>query len=261
MVNQGSASASEILAAVLQDYKRAIVVGATSFGKGSVQKMVALDDMIDPMTKLNLKNDTSGTGDGSLGALKLTMEKFYRVNGGSTQLKGVKPEVDMPDPYDGYDDEELGERHNKSALAWDEIPKVDFKPSNSIANMDQVVAMSTSRIAANPTFQLISDNAKTIRKKKDDNLVSLNEARYKKEQEEINATSKIIDSLQKNASLLEMANAPADLPRINVDSASIAKNKEWLKALSKDIYIAETVNIINDIRKGEMKVTLGEMKH
>jgi len=260
MVNQGSASASEILAAVLQDYKRAIIVGSTTFGKGSVQKMVSLDDMIDPMTKLALKDDTSGNGDGSLGALKLTMEKFYRVNGGSTQLKGVTPEVDMPDPYDGYDDEELGERHNKSALAWDEIPKVQFAPANSINNMDQVVAMSNSRIAANKTFQLISDNAKTIRKKKDDNVVSLNETAYKKEQEEINATSKIIDSLQKNASPLDMANAPADLARVNVDSASIAKNKEWLKALSKDIYIAETVNIINDIRKGDMKVTLGEMK-
>jgi carboxyl-terminal processing protease len=256
MVNQGSASASEILAAVLQDYHRAIIVGSTTFGKGSVQKMVPLDDMVDPMTRLSLMNDTAGGASGSIGALKLTMEKFYRVNGGSTQLKGVTPEIDMPDPYDGYDDEELGERHNKSALAWDDIPSVAYKPANGIPNLQEVIAMSNSRIKANPTFSLISENAHIIRKKKDDNKVSLNEEKYRKEQEEINATSKKLEELQKSAVLLEMANAPADLAKINVDSASIAKNQEWLKALGKDIYIAETVNIINDIRKGEMKMTL-----
>jgi carboxyl-terminal processing protease len=260
MVNQGSASASEILAAVLQDHKRAIIVGSTTFGKGTVQKMVSLDDMIDPMTRLNLMSDTSGNSGGSIGALKLTMEKFYRVNGGSTQQKGVTPEIDMPDPYDGYDDEELGERHNKSALAWDEIPPVDYKTTNSIPNLPQVIALSQGRINANPTFKLITDNARAIRKKRDDNKVSLNEAQYKKEQEEINATSKKLDSLQKNSIQLEMANAPADLGRVNVDSSSIAKNKEWLKALGKDIYIAETVNIINDIRKGEMKMSVGREK-
>lgn len=256
MVNQGSASASEILAAVLQDHNRAIIVGSTTYGKGTVQKMVSLDDMVDPMTRLNLMNDTTGV-QGSIGALKLTMEKFYRVNGGSTQLKGVTPHVDMPDPYDGYDDEELGERHNKSALAWDEIPPVKYSPVNSIPNLQQVVAMSKSRIDANPTFKLISENAKIIRKKRDDNRVSLNEVKYKKEQEEINATSKKLEELQKNAVLLEMTNPAADLSRINVDSASIAKNADWLKALGKDIYIAETVNIIHDIRKGEVKMSLG----
>jgi len=260
MVNQSSASASEILAAVLQDHNRAIIVGSTTYGKGSVQKMVSLDDMVDPMTRLNLMNDTTGVAGGSLGAVKLTMEKFYRVNGGSTQLKGVTPHVDMPDPYDGYDDEELGERHNKAALAWDEIPPVDYKPTNSIANLPQVIAMSQSRIKANPTFQLISENAKIIKKKRDDNKVSLNEVQFKKEQEEINATSKKLEELQKNSVQLDMANAPADLEKVNVDSTSIAKNKEWLKALGKDIYIAETVNIINDIRKGDMTVTMGNEK-
>ncbi len=257
MVNQGSASASEILAAVLQDHNRAVIVGSTTYGKGSVQKMVSLDDMVDPMTKLNLMQDTTGVQGGSIGALKLTMEKFYRVNGGSTQLKGVTPHIDMPDPYDGYDDEELGERHNKSALAWDEIPPVSYKPTNSIPNLPQVVAMSQSRIDANPTFQLISENAKIIRKKRDDNKVSLNELQYKKEQEEINATSKKLEELQKSSVKLDMTNPAADLARINIDSASIAKNTDWLKALGKDIYIAETVNIIQDIRKSSMKVTLG----
>ncbi len=257
MVNQNSASASEILAAVLQDYNRAVIVGSTTYGKGTVQKMVNLDDMLDPMTKLNLLHDTTGATGGSIGSLKLTMEKFYRVNGGSTQLKGVTPNIDMPDPYDGYDDEELGERHNKSALKWDEIPSVSYKQTNSINNMPQVVAMSKSRMDANPTFKLISENAKMVKQKRDDNRVSLNEVQYRKEQEEINATSKKLEELQKNAVLLDMTNPVADMDRINLDSASVTKNKEWLKSLSKDIYIAETVNVINDIQKGSMKMNLG----
>ena len=257
MVNQSSASASEILAAVLQDYRRAVIVGATTYGKGTVQKMVTLDDMVDPLTRLNMLNDTVGGQGGSIGALKLTMEKFYRVNGGSTQLKGVTPDIDMPDQFDGYDDEELGERHNKSALAWDEIPAAGYKQTNSIGNIRELSSMSESRINANPTFKLISENAKIIKKKRDDNKVSLNEKEYKKEQEEINATSKKLEELQKNAVTLEMVNAPADLQRINSDTAYVAKNKDWLKMLSKDIYIAETVNIINDMKKSTIKMNMG----
>lgn len=254
MVDQSSASASEILAAAMQDYGRAIIVGSTSFGKGTVQKMVSLDDMIDAPTRLALANNAETDGGGSLGSLKLTMEKFYRVNGGSTQLKGVKPNVDMPDPYDGYDEEDLGERHSKSALAWDEVPAVSYKATNSIGNMNDVIAMSNARIAANPTFTLIRENSFLIKKKRDENKVSLNETQYRKDQEETNAISKKLEELQKNATLLEVTNPKEDLAKINLDTASVAKNKDWLKALGKDIYISETVNIINDIKKGGMKV-------
>ncbi|MCW3121019.1 MAG: carboxyl-terminal protease, partial [Flavipsychrobacter sp.] len=238
MVNENSASASEILAAVLQDYKRAVIVGAMTYGKGTVQKMVDLDAVVDPMTRLQLQSDTAGGQEPSLGSLKLTMEKFYRVNGGSTQLKGVTPDIALPDVWDGYDDEELGERHNKSALAWDEIPAANYAKSNSLNNLQQVIAMSQSRINSNPTFTLIKENSEYMKKKKDDNRVSLNEVKYKKEQEELNATSKKLEDLQKKSTLLEMTNTAADMDKINLDSASIAKNKEWLKNLSKDIYIS-----------------------
>jgi carboxyl-terminal processing protease len=255
MVNTNSASASEILAACLQDYHRAVIVGAMTYGKGTVQKMVELDQMIDPMTRLQLMNDSSGQG--SIGALKLTMEKFYRVNGGSTQLKGVTPDINIPDILDGYDDEDLGERHNKSALAWDEIPAANYKPSNSVGNVKQLAAMSQSRVAANPTYKLIQENSEIIKKKREDNKVSLNEVEYKKEQEDANATSKKIEEIQKKAVVLEMANAPADLQKLNADSTAMTKNKDWLKILSKDIYISETVNIINDLHKSGMTVNLG----
>ena len=257
MVNENSASASEILAAALQDYHRAVIVGSMTYGKGTVQKMVDLDQMIDPMTRLQMLNDTTGAQATSIGALKLTMEKFYRINGGSTQLKGVTPDIAIPDGDDAYDDEDLGERHNKAALPWDEIPAANYKATNSVGNVKQLATLSESRITANPTFKLIQDNSEIVKEKREDNKVSLNEAEYRKEQEEINATSKKIEDLQKKAVVLEMTNPPADLNKINEDSTSITKNKDWLKNLSKDIYISETVNIINDIPKSTMKVNLG----
>jgi carboxyl-terminal processing protease len=257
MVNENSASASEILAAAMQDYKRAVIVGANTYGKGTVQKMVELDQMVDPMTRLQMLNDSSGAQGGSIGAVKLTMEKFYRINGGSTQLKGVTPDITIPDAYDGYDEEELGERHNRSALAWDEIPAANYKTTNSLGNLKQLATLSESRIVTNPTFKLIEENAEIVKKKRDDNRVSLNEAEYKREQEELNATSKKLEELQKKAIAMDMTNPPADLSRINDDSISMNKNKDWLKALSKDIYISESVNIVNDLPKSTSKVNLG----
>ncbi len=258
MVDDGSASASEILAAAMQDYKRAVIVGTMTYGKGSVQKMVNLDDMVDPMTRLQMANDTSGGAEGSsIGALKLTMEKFYRVNGGSTQMKGVTPDITIPDNHDAYDDDELGERTQKSALPWDEIPAANYKPTNSIGNVQVLAQMSQSRVNANPTFKQIQENSQYFKDKREDNTVSLNETKYRKEQEEINARSKKFDELMKKAVLLDLTNPAADMHKINLDSASIAKNNDWLKAISKDIYISETVNIIKDLSKSEMKVNIG----
>ncbi len=257
MVNENSASASEILAAAMQDYKRAVIVGATTYGKGTVQKMVELDQMVDPMTRLQMLNDSTGAQGSSIGAVKLTMEKFYRINGGSTQLKGVTPDVEIPDAYDGYDDEELGERHNRSALPWDEIKAANYKTTNSLGNLKQLATLSESRIVTNPTFKLIEENAEIVKKKMDDNKVSLNEAEYKREQENLNATSKKLEELQKKTIAMDMTNPPADLAKINEDSTLINKNKDWLKSLSKDIYISETVNIVNDLPKGTSKVNLG----
>jgi carboxyl-terminal processing protease len=103
MVNEYSASASEILAAAMQDYKRAIIVGATTYGKGTVQKMVDLDQMIDPVVRMAMSNEATEGQPKSMGAVKLTMEKFYRVNGGSTTAKGVTPDITIPDALDGYE--------------------------------------------------------------------------------------------------------------------------------------------------------------
>ena len=253
MVNEGSASASEILAAAMQDYKRAIIVGAPTYGKGTVQKMVPLDEMLNPMTRIQLQNGPDST-DPNIGSLKLTMEKFYRVNGGSTQLKGVTPDVLLPDNLDYLDDDDLGERRNKSALAYDEIKPAPINFSNKVNNVSQLITLSKSRIDASPVFKLIQQTSDIRKKKMDDKTVALNEKEYRKEQEELKALSKKIEEIQKKAVTLTMASLSADQERINVDSTSINKNKDWLKNVSKDVYIAETVNIVNDLAKAGMKV-------
>jgi len=97
-----------------------------------------------------------------------------------------------------------------------------------------------------------------MKKRKDDNRISLNETKFRKDQEELNVTSKKLEELQKKAATLTVVNAPADMPRVNLDTASVAKNKDWLTRLSKDIYISETVNVINDLAKSDMKVNLGK---
>ena len=257
MVNQGSASASEIMAAAMQDYKRAVIVGSTTYGKGTVQKVIPLDDWIDPVTRAKMQTESLASaqhGMNSIGALKITIQKFYRINGGSTQLKGVTPDVELPDPYSLL---ENGERHDKAALPWDEIPRSNYRPVTNAVNTADLSALSKSRIAANPTFSFIKESALKLKKQQEDNIVSLNEAEYRKEMEETNATSKKLEELQKKLTPYEITNPKEDQERINADSASITKNKEWLKNLKKDIYVSETVNIINDIAKSGMHVETG----
>ena len=260
MVNQYSASASEIMAAAMQDYKRAVIVGAPTYGKGTVQKVIPLDEFLDPVTRLKLmanngdRTNTSILSGGSLGALKLTVQKFYRINGGSTQLRGVVPDIRLPDPYQLI---EQGERKDKAALKWDEIPAASYKPTNSF-NLQQVTAQSEKRIKANETFALIEESAKELKAKESDNSYSLNEKTYREELEKSGVTSKKIDELQKKATPLPFTNPKEDMARINVDSSSRERNAAWLKNLQKDIYLSETVNIINDVAKSQnMKVNLG----
>jgi len=256
MVNEGSASASEIMAAALQDYKRAIIVGAPTYGKGTVQQLKSLDDYISWSDRI-AGNTGGGSGTAPLGSIKLTIQKFYRVNGGSTQLRGVTPDIALPDPYEYIQE---GERRDKSALKWDEIPAADYAPVSSAVNVPMLAEASRKRVGANATFQLIEENAKRVKKQEDDNVYSLNETAFRKEQEETNATAKKMEELQKKYTPLAFSNPKEDLQRINMDSVSIKKNTDWINNLKKDIYIAETVNIINDMAKANMKVTMGEMK-
>jgi carboxyl-terminal processing protease len=233
----------------MQDYKRAVIVGSTSFGKGTVQKVVSLDEILDPITRMRLQ----ANGDGQIGSLKITVQKFYRINGGSTQLKGVTPDVSLPDPYAMID---IGERRDKSALGWDEIARANYQAVNNPVDPAPLAMMSKSRVANNAIFNLIQANAQKLKKQEEDNTYFLDEADYKKEQEEANQTSKKLEELQKKGNPLTIVNLKDDMSKINMDSSTIKKNDEWLKGLKKDIYLSETVNIINDLSKQTSKVTM-----
>jgi carboxyl-terminal processing protease len=188
-----------------------------------------------------------------IGSLKITVQKFYRVNGGSTQLKGVIPDIILPDPYSGI---EMGERRDKAALKWDEIPAANYQPVANAVNVAELAALSKKRVAANPTFDVIKESAARIKERENNNVYPLNEMAYKKEMEEASATSKKIEELEKKTTPFEIVNLREDMQKVNVDSLAVAKNADWIKNLKKDIYIFETVNIINDMSKVKGKVTM-----
>ncbi|MCD8518584.1 MAG: carboxy terminal-processing peptidase, partial [Flavobacterium sp.] len=174
MINNFSASASEIFAAAIQDYNRGIVVGSKhSYGKGTVQNVIDLNQFI------------RGNSYGDLGALKTTIQKFYRINGGSTQREGVRSDIVFPDRFSYLD---MGERDEESAMPWDKIAPAKYQPLN--ANFENVIANSKKRITANPTFNLIDENAKWIFERKDENVFSLNLIDFKKEMDASDAKAK-----------------------------------------------------------------------
>lgn len=259
MVNQGSASASEILAAAMQDYKRAVIVGSPTFGKGTVQKQVPIDEVIDPIIRGKMMSQNLP----EIGALKLTIQKFYRINGGSTQLKGVTPDIIIPDVYSEI---EIGERKDKAALPYDEIkpaqlPMVNTPEGGKLTSnapssfwagsfdVEKLRAMSAKRIASSKSFETVKENAKRLKKLEKENIVSLNEAKFKKEQDEASALAKRIEETEKTVTLLDIDNLSKDKPRISADTATSERNKNWLRLLKKDISLAETVNIIKDMQR------------
>ncbi|GAA4455512.1 carboxy terminal-processing peptidase [Rurimicrobium arvi] len=261
MVNQGSASASEILAAAMQDYKRAVIVGNTTFGKGTVQKQIPIDEVINDATRLKMAINKEP----ELGSLKLTIQKFYRVTGGSTQLKGVTPDISIPDVYS---DIEIGERKDKAALPYDEIQPasipqpvvvegrqlttdgVQMSHAKWAASFDlkKLQALSAKRIAASKAFDNVRTNAARLKKLEEDNVVYLDETHFKKEQEEASALAKKIEEADKAVTQLDISNLPSDLTRLSADTAAMERNKNWIRLLKKDISLAETVNIMKDMQ-------------
>ncbi len=234
MVNEGSASASEIFAAAMQDYHRAIVVGSSStYGKGTVQKPL-------PLGKVN-----QFTGVGDLGSLVLTFEKFYRVDGGSTQLKGVTPDIILPDQYEYL---KIREKDNTSALPWDQIQKTSYQSWNSGINFKAVQDNARQRISNDSAFSLINKNTSWLNENADKEY-SLNISKYKAEQDKFRSIIRQNDTLTKLTSPLKIEPLPADNDKYynNPDKVKLERNKQWLSILQKDMYIDETVDILKDM--------------
>ena len=244
MINNYSASASEIFAAAIQDYKRGIVVGSKqSYGKGTVQNVFELNEFV------------RGNQYGDLGALKTTTQKFYRVNGGSTQLEGVKSDIVMPDRFSFM---ETGEKDEKSALPWDKIEPAIYTPLN--VSYDKVIANSKNRIASNENFNLITENAKWINDRKEDNTISLNYSSYKKELAEIEVQTKKFKELEKFKNNLTFTSLPYELELMAKDELLKEKRDRWHAELVKDIYMTETLNVLNDLTSKDVNTSLAKAK-
>jgi carboxyl-terminal processing protease len=234
MVNEFSASASEIFAAAIQDYGRGVIIGSSStYGKGTVQRSIGLD----PETNFLSSNS-------ELGSLKLTLQKFYRINGGSTQLRGVTPDVIIPDQYEYL---QYRERHNENALPWDEISKVNYKTWNSGYDLQTIKNLSSSRVAANPVFQQIRKYTDWLAKKNDKEY-TLQIDKFRKEQKELRTAVQQIDSLMKLNKELSIAYLEQDAKRYAQDQAKEERYKAWLKDRSRDIYLDQAVKVIADVK-------------
>ncbi len=237
MVNYNSASASEILAAAMQDYKRAIIVGSPgTFGKGTVQRFLNLDDYL-LVAFDSLK---------PLGSLKITFQKFYRINGGSTQLKGVTPDIIFPDVSTYV---ETGEKDMDFPIEWDEIAPANYTVSKMQYGMDKLKEKSAKRIAENNAFSTVQEKSLELKAQKNESVQSLNIDSFIKEKQEIEASNKKYeDIVAKEIAGFSIKNLTSDLKSVESDSTKMKRNKEWLKGLQKDIYLYETTNILGDLK-------------
>jgi carboxyl-terminal processing protease len=233
LVNEFSASASEIIAAALQDYKRAIILGSKqTFGKGTVQNVFDLNRMI-----------TGGTH-GDLGALKVTTDKFYRINGRSTQLEGVKSDVVFPNRYAYV---EMGEKDQDNPLAWDSITPAFYKPFEGMNNYEYSLSRSKQRMKDNPFITLIDEQALWIKKQQENYIYSLDFTSYKATRQSNKTYSERFKKLGNFESSLEFQWLPEAGSKAEVNDDLIIKRKRWQKSLKKDIYISEAIEILKDL--------------
>ena len=234
LVNEGSASASEILAAAMQDYKRAIIIGGNqTWGKGTVQNIFPLNRMI------------RGNTNGDLGALRYTTQKYYRINGGSVQLEGVKSDINIPYRYKYL---EFGEKDSENPLKWDEIDKVEFDKWNSNFNFEEAITNSNNRMANNEYLKLVDENAKWIKSVQDNKLINLNYDKFKLELDENSSKTEKFKALNDYSTNYSFKSLPYELDLIKNDSVLGFKRERWHKSLNKDFYIDEALNVLSDLR-------------
>ncbi|GMV77713.1 MAG: tail-specific protease [Chitinophagaceae bacterium] len=245
MVNGFSASASEIFAAAIQDYKRGIIVGTNSstYGKGTVQRNIPLGNVID-----------YSTGSTEFGAVKLTFQKFYRINGGSTQLKGVEPDIVLHDTYEYL---EFREKDNKDALPWDEIQKANYNIDKTAATeLDKVIAEDKKKVEGNSTLNIIHNDALWLAKNTK-KPVSLDLNKYKEFQKSIKSTVAQIATLSKLKQDMNITVAKPDEAKYfsNTDKAKGERYQAWLKNIKGDMYIQTTTSFLIDLINKKINYT------
>lgn len=236
LVNGFSASASEIFAAAIQDYKRGIIIGTntSTYGKGTVQKNIPIGRILD-----------YNEGRTEFGAVKLTFQKFYRINGGSTQLKGVEPDIILPDSYEYL---KFREKDNKNALAWDEIKKIDYAIDRSASTIEKMIDSIKQKVASNEALNIIHNDAIWLANN-NKKPIPLNIEQYKEYQKLIKSTVAQIASLTKLQNEMNITVATADKAKYfsNTDKAKGDRYQAWLKNIKSDMYIQNATNIVVDM--------------
>lgn len=232
LVNEFSASASEIFAAAMQDYNRAVIIGGNqTYGKGTVQSVLPINQF----TKYG-KN---------LGALKMTIQKFYRINGGSTQIEGVYSDIAIPNRYSYM---KFGERDLEGALIWDKVKQADYIPVKSYENFSEVIDNSKRRIASDSKFKLINEYAKWLKKNQDNTSFSLNYKTFTKENIQQEQDADKFKTVFNYKSDLSFTSPKYELSILKKDTVLAEKRLSWHKNLSKDLYIDEAVNVLSELK-------------
>ena len=240
LVNEFSASASEILAAALQDYNRAIVMGSQqTYGKGTVQNVIDLNRII----AVNQYGD--------LGALKVTTDKFYRINGGSTQLEGVKSDIIFPSQYGSI---QIGEKDQSNPLSWDKISPAKYAINKYNFRNTYVIEKSKARLAKNPMINLIHEQGEWIRLKQNDYNFHLNYISYINKRDNDKKYSERFDVLNEFESKLSFIWLEENMG-IDKSNDILIRRDRWLKGLKKDIFLDEAVNVLNDLKKDDIKLS------
>lgn len=240
MVDETSASASEIFAAAIQDYDRGIIVGSSStYGKGTVQRNIPL-----AMEVFNEMGETVQDKD-DLGSVKLTLQKFYRISGGTTQLKGVTPDIIIPDRMEFM---KFREKDNPYSLPWDTIEKAKYQLWEESARDEKLLATARKEISGNMTFNKIRELTGWL-EKYNGREYPLEFTSYRNEQKETRKVFKEIDSLYKLKTPLQIVNIPADTAAIVKEKEKVEKNKQWLKRVGEDVYVDEATLILGEMIK------------
>lgn len=233
LVNEFSASASEIFAAAMQDYKRAVILGGNqTYGKGTVQNILPINQFYP-----NYEDD--------LGYLKMTIQKFYRVNGGSTQKEGVYSDIVMPSRYSYM---KFGERDLDGALEWDKVPQAKYSQTNSYANFNDVIYKSKERIAADTNFKLVNEYAKWLKKNQDETSYSLNYKKFLKDSEVREKEAEKFKSVFDYKSNLTFISPQYEQSIFKNNKDLEDKRVAWHKNLSKDMYVSEALNVLSELK-------------
>lgn len=222
LVNRFSASAAEIFAAAIQDYGRGVIIGSRTFGKGTVQSMIDLD-------RFGL-----GGEDSPAGQLKLTIAKFYRITGASTQRVGVKPDIILPS---AVNNDQVGEKTQPNALPWDHIAPVRFQPAGHVQQWEAILEKRhAARMATNPALQAVADRYRQLRAQRARTKVSLNAQIRRQRQERANqrrlaALNRLLRAYDRQpVSSLEEVNENKPLEPLLREAARIVTDLRLLKA-------------------------------